>query len=39
MITRIRAKKEINIDRLSDEELKDLVVKIANKLDLELIEK
>ena len=39
MIKRIKTKKEININKLSDKELKDLVIKIANKFNLEVSEK
>jgi len=40
MIKRIQTnKKEININKLSEQELKDLVVKIADKLSLEIKEK
>ena len=34
-----RIKNKINIEKLSDKELKDLVVKIAEKLNLEISEK
>jgi hypothetical protein len=40
MIKKIQPiKKEININNLSKEELKDLIIKIANKLNLEIKEK
>ena len=40
MIKRIKnSKNKINIDKLSEKELKELTIKIANKLNLEVSEK
>ena len=39
MIKRIKpSNKDININKLSNKELKDLVIRIAKKLDLEIVE-